>query len=93
MHVRTGLQDLLPLVLRPDHEGVHRPLNMRLATALRRNFRRPLAIFRTIRGPARDRRGVVVVVAPSSLGPGDDGEEDDGDKRGGRPEDDEDWWW
>ncbi len=49
---------------------------------------------RTIRGPARDRRGVVdVIVAPSSLGPGDDGEEDDGDIRGGRPEDDDDWWW
>ncbi len=45
---------------------------------------------RTIRGPARDRRGVAVVVAPSSLGPGDDGEEDDGDIRGGRPEDDDD---
>ena len=49
---------------------------------------------RTMRGPpATDRRGVVVVVAPSSLGPGDDGEEDDGDIRGGRPKDDDDWWW
>jgi hypothetical protein len=45
---------------------------------------------RTIRGPATDRRGVAVVVAPSSLGPGDDGEEDDGDIRGGRPKEDDD---
>jgi hypothetical protein len=44
---------------------------------------------RTIRGPpAIDRRGVVVV-APSSLRPGDDGDEDDGDIRGGRPEEDD----
>ncbi len=34
VHVGTGLQDLPPLVLRPDHERVHRALDMRLAVAV-----------------------------------------------------------
>ena len=30
MHVGAGLENLLPLVLSPDHEGVHRPLDVLL---------------------------------------------------------------
>lgn len=33
VHVREGLENLSPLVLSPDHEGVHRPLDVRLVAA------------------------------------------------------------
>jgi len=33
VHVGEGLQDLSPLVLGPNHEGVHRPLDVRLVAA------------------------------------------------------------
>lgn len=33
VHVREGLQNLSPLVLGPNHEGVHRPLDVWLAAA------------------------------------------------------------
>ena len=32
MHVREGLEDLAPLVLGPDHEGVHGPLDVGLGS-------------------------------------------------------------
>ena len=34
VHVWAGLQDLLPLVLGPDHEGVHGSLDVRVAVTL-----------------------------------------------------------
>ena len=34
VHVGARLQDLPPLVLGPDHEGVHRPLDVRLSVAV-----------------------------------------------------------
>ena len=34
MHVGAGLQDLLPLVLGPDHESIHGSLDMRVAVPL-----------------------------------------------------------
>lgn len=34
MHVWTGFEDLPPLVFGPDHEGVHRPLDVRMAVTV-----------------------------------------------------------
>ena len=34
MHVRAGLEDLPPLILGPDHEGVHGPLDVRMAVTV-----------------------------------------------------------
>ena len=34
MHVRAGLQNLLPLILGPDHEGVHGSLDVRVTVTL-----------------------------------------------------------
>ena len=31
VHVGTGLEDLAPLLARPHHEGVHRPLDVRFS--------------------------------------------------------------
>lgn len=33
VHVGEGLENLSPLVLGPNHEGVHRPLDVRLSAA------------------------------------------------------------
>lgn len=31
VHIRTGFKDLPPLILGPDHKGVHGPLDVRFA--------------------------------------------------------------
>lgn len=33
VHVGESLEDLSPLILGPNHEGVHRPLDVRLVVA------------------------------------------------------------